>query len=233
MTPERLKRIQSVLNARQADLTVLADEVHKGRNIAAIMRTCDAVGIDSVHCVYPRDGYRPYRGTALGTQKWVNVELYKSLKDAASSLKSKGFQLVVTSLGEASVDYREVDYTKPTALVLGSEGDGVSDEASQLASVRVTIPMVGMVESYNVSVACAVILAEAQRQRQVKGMYENGPYLDEATYKARFFKWSQPKLAEYCDARGIDYPLVNELGDIVDGPNWYKQIRMEQAKSQA
>lgn len=224
MTPNRLRRIREVLNKRQPDLTVVTDEVHKGRNIAAIMRTCDAVGIDTVHVVHPKEGYRSYRGTALGTQKWVGVETYDSLAQPVNALKNKGFQLVVTSVDEGSVDYTEVDYTLPTALILGSESEGVSAEALNLATAKVTVPMVGMVESLNVSVACAIILQEAQRQRNLAGMY-NKKRLGEAHYRHRFFQWAHPSVAEFCEQKGVPYPEVDESGEIIEPSTWYANFR--------
>src|SRR5690606_3061331 len=163
--PERLQRIRAVLDRRQPDLTVIADEVHKGRNIAAILRTCDAAGIDAIHCIRPTEGYRPFRGTALGTQKWVQINLYDRVEESLAYCRNQGFQILVTGMGAGPGDDRVPDYTRPTALVLGSERDGASVAALQSADYRVNIPMFGMVESYNVSVACAVILAEAQSQR--------------------------------------------------------------------
>ena len=229
MTPERLKRIRAVLDRRQPDLTVIADEVHKGRNIAAILRTCDAVGIDTVHCVRPTEGYRPFRGTALGTQKWVGIKLYDRVEEPLAHYREEGFQVLVTGVGVDGYDYRVPDYTRPTVLVLGSERDGASMAALESADYRVSIPMIGMAESYNVSVACAIILAEAQYQRSRAGMYSQRR-LPAATYKQRFFQWAHPAIAEYCDGRGIPYPKVGEDGEIIEPANWYRQVQcMEQA----
>lgn len=225
MTPERLQKIRSVLARRQPDLTVLADEVHKGRNIAAILRTCDAVGVDVVHTVEPEAGYRPFRGTALGTQKWVAVELYDRFEQAARTLRDGGFQLVVTAAGPGSADFRTVDYCRPTALVLGAENRGVSRSARQWADYRIAIPMVGMVESFNVSVACAVILSEAQRQRQLAGYYDR-QRLPQQVYERRFFQWAHPVVAQFCDERGLAYPAVGNDGEIVEPAHWYRAVRI-------
>lgn len=229
MTPERLQRIRAVLDRRQPDLTVIADEVHKGRNIAAMLRTCDAVGIDTVHCVRPTEGYRPFRGTALGTQKWVEIKLYDRVGEPLTFYRQQGFQILVTGLGANVCDYRVPDYTRPTVLVLGSERDGASMAALQSADYRVGIPMVGMVESYNVSVACAIILAEAQYQRTRAGMYSQRR-LPDAAYRQRFFQWAHPAIADYCDGRGISYPDVGEDGEIIEPASWYRRVqRLEQA----
>ncbi|WP_299975309.1 tRNA (guanosine(18)-2'-O)-methyltransferase TrmH [uncultured Pseudoteredinibacter sp.] len=222
MTPERLAKIRAVLNRRQPDLTVINDEVHKGRNLAAIMRTCDAVGIDHMHIVEPKEGYRSFRGTASGSNKWVEVSTYDSVSQAIKSVKSAGMKVVAAHLDERAVDYRSIDYCQPVALLMGMEKEGVSEEALSLADETVVIPMQGMVESFNVSVAAAIILAEAQRQRQVAGMYETGR-LSESHYQRRFFQWAHPQVSRFCDGKGLAYPPVNAEGEIIDGASWYRQ----------
>lgn len=225
MTPARYKRIMGVLQNRQPDLTVVADEVHKGRNLAAMVRTCDAVGVDTLYSVQPKAGYWPFKGTTLGSHKWVEVKLCKNLHEPLRQLKSEGYQLVSTALSSKAIDYREIDYTKPTALVLGSEDAGVSSEALDASDHLITIPMMGMVESFNVSVACAVILLEAQRQRLKKGMYGQRR-LPDSTHARRFFEWAHPEIANYCKQKGLDYPPVREEdGEIVEPALWYKQAR--------
>lgn len=222
MTPERLEKIRAVLNRRQPDLTVINDEVHKGRNLAAIMRTCDAVGIDHMHIVEPKKGYRSFQGTASGSNKWVEVSTYSSVTQAIATVKSQGMKVVAAHLDSAAVDYREIDYVEPTALLMGMESEGVSEEALALVDHTVTIPMQGMVESFNVSVAAAIILLEAQRQRAEKGRYEECR-LDKAHYQRRFFQWAHPQVANFCDSKGICYPDLDEKGDIIDGPAWYHE----------
>ncbi|MCV6620284.1 MAG: tRNA (guanosine(18)-2'-O)-methyltransferase TrmH [Cellvibrionaceae bacterium] len=222
MTPERLAKIRAVLNRRQPDLTVINDEVHKGRNLAAIMRTCDAVGIDHMHIVEPKEGYRSFRGTASGSNKWVEVSTYDSVSEAIKAVKRSGMKVVAAHLDERAVDYRSIDYCQATALLMGMEKEGVSEEALALADETVVIPMQGMVESFNVSVAAAIILAEAQRQRQAAGLYES-LRLSDCHYKRRFFQWAHPQVSRFCDEKGIAYPPVGEDGEIVDGANWYRE----------
>lgn len=226
MTPERLEKIRAVLNRRQADLTVINDEVHKGRNLAAIMRTCDAVGIDHMHVVEPKDGYRSYRGTASGSNKWVEVSTYHSVTDAIVEVKSKGMKVVAAHLDDRAVDYRSIDYSQPTALLMGMERAGVSEEALALADETVVVPMMGMVESFNVSVAAAIILSEAQRQRDAAGMYQECR-LEADHYERRFFQWAHPQVARFCDEKSLAYPAVDKDGEIIDGPAWYHQKARE------
>lgn len=230
MTPDRYATLCRVLSQRQPDLTVLTDEVHKGRNLSAIVRTCDAAGIPRVHCVEPRRGYRPFRGTALGSHKWVATTLHPDISTAIDHVKARGFRIITANLSERAVDYREVDYTLPTAILLGTEKQGVSDIAVARADIEVTIPMMGMVESLNVSVACAIILQEVQRQRQQKGLYaECRLPLDE--YRATLFRWCQPVVSQFCDERGLDYPLLDGEGDIVNPAAWYRSVRENQKKA--
>ena len=224
MTPQRFSTIQSVLSRRQPDLTVVTDEVHKGRNLSAIVRTCDAVGIGRVHCVEPKQGYRPYRGTALGSHKWVETCLYREVSEPIEALKQSGHQIVVAHLSPRAVDFREVDYTKPTALLMGTERQGVSESGLAIADIEVTVPMVGMVESLNVSVACAVILMEAQRQRQLAGLYDHRR-LDDEEYHRTLFRWCQPVLSAYCDKHFLSYPELDHEGDVKNPSQWYKAVR--------
>ena len=226
MSPERFQKIKIVLNQRQPDLTVITDEVHKGRNLSAIMRVCDAVGIEAFHCVQPKLGFRSFRGTALGTQKWIDCTLHDSIEDGISLLKSQGFRIVAANLSDRAKDYTEVDYTQPTALLLGTEKQGVSDVALASADEEVIVPMMGMVESYNVSAACAVILQEARKQRQRCGMYDRSRIPAER-YRQKLFRWCQPEMAEYCDRRGIDYPELDDEGDLLNPSEWFSSLKSE------
>ncbi len=224
MTPERFNKIKFVLDRRQPDLTVITDQVHKQRNLAAIVRNCDAVGIDTIHSVIPKEGFQIYAGTAASANKWVNIKYYSNITEPIANLKENGFQVLSASLSEKSIDYRDIDYTKKTALVMGAEIKGISIEAAAETDHQIVLPMLGMVESYNVSVACALILSEAQHQRESAGFY-NQPRLDKETYDKRFFNWAHPKVSEYCDAKGIEYPSVGDDGEINDASKWYKSVR--------
>ncbi len=224
MTPERFATIQRVLNSRQTDFTVITDEVHKGRNLSAIVRTCDAVGIGEFHCVVPEAGFRPYRGTALGSHKWVETRLHDSIENGIAHLKAQGMKIVAANLSDRAVPYHDVDYTVPTAILMGTEKEGVSSKALELCDEEVIVPMCGMVESYNVSVACAIILVEAQRQRRLAGMYDECS-LNRDDYERKLFQWCQPMLTEYCDERGLEYPELDAEGDLKNPSQWYASIR--------
>jgi len=214
MTNRRRQKIDRVLGDRQPDLTVLAERLHKPRNFSAIVRSCDAVGIDTVHAVPGEDGLAMHWNTSQGAEKWVRVRAHADLDSACAWLKGRGFQLVVADLSEDAMDYRDIDYRGPTALLVGTERFGVSAGALQWADRKVMIPMRGMTQSLNVSVACAIVLYEAMRQRDVAGLYGGGRLGLEDRWRLRF-EWMHPAVAKFCRERGLDYPELDESGEIV------------------
>ncbi|WP_420595094.1 tRNA (guanosine(18)-2'-O)-methyltransferase TrmH [Deinococcus sp.] len=214
MTPERFAKISGVLNLRQPSLTVLMDEVNKPHNFSAVLRTCDAVGVLTAHAVPPKHGGLPtFNATSGSAEKWVAVESHADAVSAVRQLQAGGMQVLATHLSQRSVDYRELDYTRPTCVLLGAEKWGVSDEAAGVADANIIIPMFGMVQSLNVSVAAATILFEAQRQRLAAGMYQT-PQLSEAELQRLRFEWAYPELAPLYVARGEAYPALGEDGEL-------------------
>lgn len=217
MTPERFAKLKQVLARRQPDLTVVTDNVHKGHNISAILRTCDAVGVYGMHAVSPGGEFRRHHMISGGSKKWVQVTFHDSVNIALRRLKDSGFQLVAAHLSEDALDYRSVDYTVPTALVLGAELDGVSGNTLTQVDRSVAIPMEGMVESLNVSVAAALILYEAQRQRRDAGLYDDCR-LDAEVLKRDLFEWAHPDIAARCRAKEVAYPDLTPGGDLASNP---------------
>lgn len=217
-SPERLQKILTLLSNRQPDLTVFMDEVHKPHNLAAIVRTADAVGIGHVHAVFP-EGVR-YSGhhTSSGSKRWVTTHKHDTLKSGIAEMKAQGMQVLAAHLSDKAVDFRSIDYTKPTCILVGSELVGVSDEAADLADEHVIIPMVGMVQSLNVSVATALILYEAQRQRSNANLYGECKIPQEEVDEI-CFKALHPTITKFCDKHQIRYPKMDEFGDIED-PEW-------------
>lgn len=227
MTPERFERIRDMLDKRQPDLTVCMEQVHKPHNLAAIIRTCDAIGINRVHAVWPERSMRVAGGTATGSQNWVDVCVYDHIKEAIGRLKADGMQVLATNLSDRAVDFREVDYTRPTAILMGQEKHGISTEALALADQDIIIPMVGMVQSLNVSVATATILYEAQRQRQAAGLYER-PRLDQQERNRILFEGGHPVLAKVCKRKGLPYPDIDDEGQIAAPDSWWQQLKLSQ-----
>ena len=213
MTPERFRRARAVLDLRQPDLTVLLDNVHKPHNFSAILRSCDAVGIHEAHVVWTSEPRRPLHMTSGGTAKWIQLQVHDQSSQAMAHLRERGFRLVVGHLSDCAIDYRKINYTLPTALILGTELTGASDEVLDGADQHVVIPMSGMVQSLNVSVAAAVVLFEAQRQRAAAGQYAT-PRLHPDVYDATLFEWTHPEVAQYCTRHGRPYPSLDENGDI-------------------
>lgn len=217
MTPERFRRLQDVLARRQPDLTVLMEGVHKPHNLSAVARSCDAVGVLEIHTV-PIEGWTElHPAVSAGAAKWVPTHDWTDVESAVAMLRGKGFQLVAAHPDPDAVDFRRLDYTRPTCFVLGSELHGLTDRALSLVDRTVTVPMEGMVRSLNVSVASAVMLYEAQRQREAAGWYAS-PRLDRARFRALLFEWAYPKLAEHCRVAGVPYPDLDDDGEIVQMP---------------
>jgi tRNA (guanosine-2'-O-)-methyltransferase len=227
MTPARFAKLKSVLDRRQPDLTVLAEDVHKSHNISAILRTCDAVGVAELHAVSPGGELARHRMISGGSRKWVRGVVHRDVGDATVHLHKLGYQIVAAHFSPAAVDYRQWDFTKATALLLGAELFGVSERAAALADQHIFVPMRGLVESLNVSVAAAVILYEAARQREAAGLYDRCR-LDPLTYREILFEWSYPTAARLCRARGLPYPELDCEGFIAR-PALASAIRAERS----
>lgn len=214
MSQERLSKIKNVLNARQPDVSVILDTVHKAHNLSAIIRTCDAVGIPEVHAVENQRGdIRTYAGATAGTHKWVSLHRHLDLSEVISSHQAAGQKVVAAHLSDKAIDFREVDYTQPITILMGAEKTGVSGEAAELVDQHITINMHGMVESLNVSVAFALIAFEMERQRKAVGLYDQigeGEVFDKTV-----FEWMQPKMARFFRERGMPYPAIDEDGDLL------------------
>lgn len=214
MTIARYQKILAVLHKRQPDLTILAESVHKPHNLSAMLRSCDAVGIGKVHAINPTGGVPTYNETSASAEKWVAVEVHTSLEEALKKLKQQNMQVFAAHLSNEAVDYRDVDYTQPTCILMGNEKHGVSEQAAQLADKHIIIPMLGMVQSLNVSVATAVILFEAQRQRRNAGKYAAVQLAPEAIYEEAF-RLLHPKEAILYREKGLAPPVLAEDGAIV------------------
>ena len=222
----RFERLKSVLNRRISDLTVLIENVEKPHNLSAIIRSCDAVGVLEANAIFNTEKFLTFNSTAQGSQKWVKINQYKEITKAIKVLKQKGFKLYGTNLNPKSIDYRVCNFNGPTAFVLGAEKWGISKEAGSLMDEHIHIPMRGMVESLNVSVAASALLFEALRQRQVANIIpESGEGMSEETYKEKIFEWAYPEVAEWCKSEGREYPEINEKGEIIDDLPRTKKMR--------
>lgn len=217
MTPARFRTLQAALDRRQPDLTVVAEDVHKPHNVAALLRTCDAVGVLELQAIGPPAQYRRRRGTSGGVSPRVAVRGWPAVEPTLEALKAQGFQVVAAHFSGDALDYRAVDYTRPTALLLGSELRGVSTAGAALADVHARIPMHGLGSSLNVSVAGALFLYEAARQREAAGLYASCR-LDPVLRERTLFEWCQPGIAARCRRRGVPYPPLDADGDLAANP---------------
>jgi tRNA (guanosine-2'-O-)-methyltransferase len=215
MTPERFARLRAALARRQPDLTVLMERVNKSHNFSAILRNCDAVGVLEAHLVAPERGVELHHATSAGAGKWVDVRHHGDVAAAVAHLKERGFRVLAAHPGERALDFREVDLTAPTAFMMGAELFGISDEGLERADGHVVIPMAGLVRSLNVSVATALLLFEAKRQREAAGMYDR-PRLPPAELERRLFEWSYPDVAARSRAAGTPYPDLGPHGELLE-----------------
>jgi tRNA (guanosine-2'-O-)-methyltransferase len=214
MRPERYLRLRDVLKKRQPDLTVLMERVHKSHNLSAILRNCDSVGILDAHAISPPDGLALSSHTSAGASKWVRVHRHGSTDLAISTLKGDGFRVVAAHPTADAGDYRDIDYTVPTAVMVGAELDGMSARGIELADELVSIPMVGMAKSLNVSVATALILSEAMSQRRRAGLYDESR-IPEERFEALLFEWAYPRLSRRYRKSGTPYPDLTPEGELI------------------
>lgn len=226
MNPQRYARICKMLALRQPDLTVCMEQVHKPQNISAIIRTADATGVHEVHAVWPGNLAHTMYAAAAGSNSWVQVKTHASVHDAATHLKNQGMQILATRLSVNAVDFRDIDYTRPTCILMGQEKTGISQQALALADQHIVIPMTGMVQSLNVSVACALILYEAQRQRQNAGLYtRTHSILPPQEQQRLLFEGGYPVLASVARRKGLPYPYVNMQGEIEASRRWWSTMQ--------
>jgi len=212
LSANRLARLRATLDRRQPDLRVLLDGVHKPHNVSAILRTCDAVGVYQAHTVVGGGRLDIHRHCAAGAGQWIRTCTHDHVIEAIAAARGDGLRVYAAHASDRAVDFRAVDYTAPCAVLMGAELWGVSRVAADQADGHIVVPMAGLVESLNVSVAAAGILFEAQRQRQAAGCYD-APRLDPDCYRRTLFEWLHPRIAEHCRAQGVDYPALDDDGD--------------------
>lgn len=174
MTPERTQKLQQVLSKRQADVTLVLENVHDPHNISAVMRTCESVGIQDIFVLNTKIPTHKKFGerSSSSAAKWVTIHQYDNAEDCFAELHKRNFRIYTTWLGEGSLDLYAMDFSQPIAIVFGNEKTGVSDEIRALADGNMVIPQVGIIQSLNISVACAVTVYEAFRQKRLAGHYD-------------------------------------------------------------
>ncbi len=165
LSPERIERIDRVVQKRLRGLTAVLEDVHHPQNMGACIRTLEAMGIQDVHVVEPRDRFIPNEKITQGCHKWVDLHRHKTTLEAVTALRAQGFRIVATSLNTKHT-IGDLDFSQPTALCFGNELDGVTDELVSLADDTFKIPMFGFTQSFNLSVALALCINMAANARR-------------------------------------------------------------------
>ncbi|HAO45752.1 MAG TPA: RNA methyltransferase, partial [Ferruginibacter sp.] len=173
MTPERNERLTAVLEKRQPDLTVVLENVFDPHNISAVMRTCDAVGIQDIYILNTKIPKHKKWGakSSSSAAKWLSIHQFTNADECFAELRKKFKKIYTTHLSSDAVGLHDLNLTEPVALVFGNEHSGVSEEIIAMADGNFIIPQVGIIKSLNISVACAVTLYEAFRQKSNAGHY--------------------------------------------------------------
>lgn len=188
-TQRRRKRMAEVLAQRQDDLALVLDNIHDPHNVSAIYRSCDAFGVSRVFLHYTATPFPALgRKTSASANKWVDSERFHSASALADTLNKRNFQILATSFSERAQPLRTFDFLKPAAIIIGNEHSGVSAELMAYAHAELYIPMHGMIQSFNVSVAAAIIMAEAARQREDAGYYDR-IRMPPGEYEERLKRW--------------------------------------------
>ena len=175
MTPERIERLTNVLAKRQPELTIVLENVSDPHNISAVMRTCDAVGVQDVYILNTKiDLHEMWSAkSSSSAAKWFTVHQFTNAEECFAALRKNFSKIYTTHLSTDAVDLYELDLTESVALVFGNEHSGVSEEIIGMADGNFIIPQVGIIKSLNISVACAVSLYEAYRQKKIAGHFDN------------------------------------------------------------
>lgn len=190
MTPERSKRLNDVLDKRQPGLTVVLENVQDPHNISAVMRTCDAVGVQDIYILNTQIPKHKKWGakSSSSAAKWLNVHQFTDVNECFKELRKHFDKIFTTHLGSDSIGLHEINFSQKVALVFGNEHGGVSGETIALSDGNFIIPQVGIIKSLNISVACAVSLYEAYRQKELEGHYSK-PQLTNEIRRDLAQKW--------------------------------------------
>lgn len=219
MNPSREQKIRSVIRQSQPDLTVILENIFDPLNISAVMRSCDAVGIREIFVVYTKK-YLDKRGlvlgkkTSAGTFKWIDVYVFEDMEECFKRVRQRYGRILATGLSDRSTSLYDLDLSLPTALLFGNEDEGVSDEALAMADGNFAIPQAGFAESLNISVACAVTLFEARRQRAAQGYYDDKSKFSAAEQEQLYERW-KAMLKEKSHLQQQAIPVGKDSADLL------------------
>ena len=176
LTEARRAKLRRVLDKRQSDLTLVLNNIHDPHNVSAILRSCDAFGVLGIHLYYTKEKFPALANSSSGSaKKWIDLIRHREAGAMIAALRGQGMQIVGTGFSPAARPLMDWDFTRPTAIILGNEHRGMDPDVKVHVPDELFIPMYGMVQSLNVSVAAATILYEAMRQRRAAGMYDASP----------------------------------------------------------
>jgi tRNA (guanosine-2'-O-)-methyltransferase len=239
-TPGRLARLRALLRLRQPDLTVLVEKVQLPSNLGSVLRTAEAVGAATVH--YVPAAYRAQHvdkhldrlnKAARGSEQWLTLHEHADTPAAFRAVRSAlpGVQILAADVTDRCEDFRAIDYTRPSCILVGAESVGLSDFSRREADRVVKVPIAGLVESLNVSVATAVILYEAQRQRQSAGRYAGNAFSEEQLH-SNIVRMLHPVVFRFCVEHGLRLPRLDSEG-IIDDDDFLKSKREIDARALA
>ncbi len=196
MTEQRRNRLWEVASRRQVNLTVILENVHDPHNIGAVLRSCEAVGIPEIYVLHTEPKLQEKylslgKRTSAGTRKWIDVQYFTDLEDCFQAVRARYQSIYATHMAEEARSLYELDLTESVALLFGNEHDGVSEKALEHTDGNFLIPQMGMVQSLNISVACAVTVYEACRQRNQRGLYTDNKPASDAEQNAIFQSYVQ------------------------------------------
>jgi tRNA (guanosine-2'-O-)-methyltransferase len=205
LVPERKARIDEVVANRTRTLTVVLEAFCDTQNVNAVLRTCEAFGIQEVHAVEgPMKRWDRNKKISQNADKWLDVRRWRSSAECFADLRARGFAIYVTHLGAASRALGELSFAGKVALVFGNESRGASDEAVRLADATFAIPMRGFVQSFNVSVAAAIALAKAVERREIeRGRHGDLAEDEAAALRERFYLLAVKQRARIAKAEAV------------------------------
>jgi tRNA (guanosine-2'-O-)-methyltransferase len=206
LLPERKARIDEVVANRTRTLTVVMEAFCDPQNVNAVLRTCEAMGVQEVHAVEgPMKPYDRNKKISQNADKWLDVKRWRSTRECLAHLKAGGFSIYATDLQGGAVPIERLPFAGKVALVFGNESRGVSDEALALADARCAIPMRGFVQSLNVSVAAAIALAKALERREAdRGRHGDLPEAEAAALRERFYVLAVKQRARIAKAAAVE-----------------------------
>ncbi len=212
MNQRRIELIKKTAYNRQGNLTVVLENIVDPHNVVAVIRSCDAVGIHEIYLLFTENSINQKEFTigkraSAGSRKWVDINVFNDIEICFKAVKERYEKVYSTYLGENSVSLFDLNMTDSVALMFGNERDGLSEKALEYSDGNFTIPMMGMSQSLNISVACAVTLYEAQRQRLEKNMFSKNHPWPEENREALFQNYLGRNNQEYRDGRTHTYQI--------------------------